>query len=239
MSGKPVEVASEGENVTTVEEKTPDFCINCAKKSEGKFLACEKCRCGRYCSETCLKVHENHKQYCAAICSLSEFESQKRLDRSFCVTDNEKLPLKLKKQLVSLVGEKPLVNVNLSGVQVEGLMDTGSQISAMDDETAQEKFPGVEIIAVEDFVKNDQKFDSLKITTANQSELKIKGVMVLDFGTKESPGLFQVPFLVTSDKLSRPIIGYNAMEHFVRNFSDKVEMSTASCLCIRVSEDDD
>ena len=110
------------------------------------------------------------------------------------MTDNEKLPLKLKKQLVSLVGEKPLVNVNLSGVQVEGLMDTGSQISAMDDETAQEKFPGVEIIAVEDFVKNDQKFDSLKITTANQSELKIKGVMVWILELRRALGCFKCHF---------------------------------------------
>ena len=226
MSGKPLEVASEGDHATTAKPKTPDFCINCARKNEGKFLACEKCHCGRYCSEVCLNGHENHKQYCAAICSLSEFENEKRLNKSFCVTDSEKLPLKLKKKLVSLVGEKPLVNVNLQGEDVEGLLDSGSQVSMCDDEYAKEKFPGVEMIAVEEFVKSEQKFSNLKITTANQSEINVKGVIVLDFGTKDNPGLFQVPFLVSSDKISRPIIGYNVMEYFVRNFSEKVEMPT-------------
>ena len=69
MSGKPIAVASQGDHATKSVPKNPDFCINCAKKSEGRYLACEKCHCGRYCSASCLEVHANHKQYCAAICS--------------------------------------------------------------------------------------------------------------------------------------------------------------------------
>ena len=183
-------------------KKTPDFCINCAKKSKKTFIACEKCHSGRYCSETCLEAHPNHEQYCAAICSLQEFESQKCLKKSFCVADSEKLPLKLKKKLVSLVGEKPLVSVKLNGESVYGLWDTGAQVTMINRKLAQEIFPGVKIQSVEEFLKNDQK---LKILSANQSELNIDGVMIVDFGTENDDGLFQVPFLVTSDELSRPI----------------------------------
>ena len=128
--------------------------------------------------------------------------------------------------------------MNLQGIQTEGLLDSGSQVSMFDVDFAQEKFPGVEIVAVEDFVKNDQKISNLKITTANQTEMNVEGVMVLDFGTKNNPGLFQVPFLVSSDKMSRPIIGYNAIAHLVRNFSNVVEMS-AELASVLEGDDDE
>ena len=116
------------------------------------------------------------------------------------------------------------MSVKLNGESVYGLWDTGAQVSMINRKLAQEIFPGVKIQSVEEFLKNDQK---LKILSANQSELNIDGVMIVDFGTETDDGLFQVPFLVTSDELSRPIIGYNAIEYFVLNFADKVEMSSA------------
>ena len=39
--------------------------------------------------------------------------------------------------------------------------------------------------------------------------------------------LFQIPFLVTSEKISNPIIGYNTIEHPVNNFKDKVDLSSS------------
>ena len=140
------------------------------------------------------------------------------------MADTERLSLRLKKKLISLVGEKPVVSVLLNGEKVDGLWDTGAQVSVINKKLVQELFPGIKIHAVEDFIKNDQK---LKILSANQSEMAIDGVVVLDFGIENDTSLFQVPFLVTSDTLACPIIGYNAIEHFVLNYADKVEMSAA------------
>ena len=108
------------------------------------------------------------------------------------------------------------MNVCLNGKMIECLWDTGSMISLINKEILDKQFPGVEIHSIEDFLENQ----SLTLTAANNSEVKVDGVVVLTFGVEESSepssaSLFQVPFLVTSENVSKPIIGYNIIEHFV------------------------
>ena len=196
-----------------------NFCINCGKVAE-KFISCEKCSCGRYCSSSCLQDHKEHSHYCAIICEVQRIENTKQLSQGICITDSEKLPRKLKKKLISLVGEKPLVKIWLDGIQIEGLWDTGAMVSILSRAFLGENFPQAEILPVSDFIKHE----NLKINTANQAELEIDGVVVLDFGVEKGKPLFQVPFLVTADTLSRPIIGYNTIEYFVMNFGQNLDI---------------
>ena len=56
------------------------------------------------------------------------------------VTDSNKLPHKMKLQLVKLVGERPLVNVRLNGKGIRGLWDTGAMISLINENLLQELF---------------------------------------------------------------------------------------------------
>ena len=49
-------------------------------------------------------------------------------------------------------------------------------------------------------------------------------MVVLDFGVEKGKPLFQVPFLVAADTLSRPIIGYNTIEYFVMNFGQNLDI---------------
>ena len=161
-------------------------------------------------------VHEDHKKYCQIISSVQQIEYTKQLNNSINVTDAEKLPLKLKKKLISLVGDKPMAKLFLDGVEVEGLWDTGAMVSMLSNDFIQENFPGVEIQPLDEFIQHK----TLKVNTANQSQLQLDGVVVLEFGAKQDEGLFRVPFLVTSDKLSCPIIGYNTIEYLVMNYKD-------------------
>ena len=52
---------------------------------------------------------------------------------------------------------------------------------------------------------------------------------MLEFGIENDNGLFEVPFLVTSQEISSPIIGYNTIEHLVKNFRDKMNLSESLC----------
>ena len=63
--------------------------------------------------------------------------------------------MKLKKKLISLVGERPVTKVFLDNVAVEGLWDTGAMVSMLSREFVQNNFPGVKIHPVTDFIKND------------------------------------------------------------------------------------
>ena len=151
-----------------------------------------------------MEEHKDHTYYCPLICGVQEIENTKQLSQGINIVDSEKLPRKLKRKLVNLVGEKPVVKVFLDDVQIEGLWDTGAMVSILSREFLRENFPEAEICPVADFMKNEV----LKISAANQTELAIDGVVVLDFGVEKGNPLFQVPFLVTSDKLAQPFIGY-------------------------------
>ena len=79
-------------------------CLKKVGKSEG--LSCQKCGCGKYCSRECLTLHRNHSELCDAICYLEESEIEKHRKTEIFVSDSEKLPYKLKRNLVRLVGEQ-------------------------------------------------------------------------------------------------------------------------------------
>ena len=85
-------------------KKNPNkkYCINCANELLSVTL-CEVCQCGDYCSHQCLMNHVNHKQYCAAICSLEKLEAEKQMKKDIRVSDSEKLPIKMKMKLIRLV----------------------------------------------------------------------------------------------------------------------------------------
>ena len=230
-SKKLLEATVEGQHVATGTKtlskfSKKNFCINCGERAENleeKLFSCQQCDSGQYCSETCLQAHENHSKYCALICSVQQIETTKQLSKGICITDSEKLPRKLKRKLISLVGPKPLVKVFLGNMHIEGLWDTGAMVSILSRAFLEENFTGVQVRPVSDFIEHEV----LKINTANQAELAIDGVVVLDFGVEEGDPLFQVPFLVTADTLSRPIIGYNTIEYFVLNFGHSVDMPTS------------
>ena len=108
----------------------------------------------------------------------------------------------------------PLVNIFLNNQKIDGLWDTGAMISLMNEEYLSEKFPQAKVLSIAEFTGSD----SFELTAANQSSLCVKGVTILTFGVEENQNLFEIPFLVTSEDISNPIIGYNTIEHLVENF---------------------
>ena len=98
-------------------------------KDEDKLQSCEKCKCGKFCSAQCLNSHEDHAKYCEVICNLEKIENEKRMRSEIFVNNDERLPYKVKLKLIRLVGERPLVKIQLDGVEIQGLWDTGAMIS--------------------------------------------------------------------------------------------------------------
>ena len=115
--------------------------------------------------------------YCSVICSLEEVENQKRMKQEIHVSDSEKLPFMMKRNLVRLVGERPLVNIFLNGVNVQGLWDTGAMISLMNEDYVHENFPNSEIHSISEFTGSE----TFVLTAANQSSLNVSGIVVLSF----------------------------------------------------------
>ena len=195
-------------------------CLACSKPCLTK-ITCNKCFTGCYCSSECMAKNENHTTYCPIICEVQKLETTKRIAAEIFSVDSEKLPFKMKRKLIRLVGERPVVNIFLNKNNIKGLWDTGAMVSVINELFLAENFPGVDIIPIEDFVgKRD-----FNVTVANQGALNIRGVAILQFGVAEDEVLFEIPFLVTGDRLANTIIGYNTIEHLATNFREQLDMS--------------
>ena len=204
-------VVPEGVDATKVKSPVSKKCCMC-RKSVSEFISCEKCGSRNvYCSKDCLDMHEDHSRYCPLIVGVMEVEHSKREGRNSRVTlDNERLSYKMKRNLINLVGERPLVNVYLNGVDIRGLWDTGAMVSIINYDVLKEKFPEVELRPV-----SEVSDGNLNVLVANQSKMNVAGIAILNFGVEKYQNLFQIPFLVTSDSITDTILGYNAIEHFI------------------------
>ena len=101
---------------------------------------CQKCKTGLYCSKECqAKAYGDHKVLCNAIADLEKVEQDRKF-RDFTVSNKEPIPARLKKSLVKLVGERPLIKCMLNNRHCLGLWDTGSMVSLVSKNWLEKKF---------------------------------------------------------------------------------------------------
>ena len=103
-------------------------CVNCTKFEQGavKFKVCSRCHAVRYCSKKCQEEHyETHKGICSAIDQLHHKFTPDPKNSQFA----SHMTPKEQSSLISLVGRRCLVSGFIDEIPVEGLWDTGSQVS--------------------------------------------------------------------------------------------------------------
>ena len=139
---------------------------------------CGKCKVVTYCSKDCQKTHlSHHANYCSMIHDLQEIETKKLYHgRSVRQATGSS---KVRRKLLKLVGEKPIVRCCLEGKEVDMLWDTGSMISVVDREWMKRKFPEALIHSVSHFTDRE-----LKVQAANSTKIRFDGgdYWVLDWG---------------------------------------------------------
>ena len=203
---KLVNAAHEGDVNTPKNDVEIHVCCVCSKS--GVMMRCGKCKIGRYCSKLCQKKHfPSHTLYYNAISNLEEFELRK-LYRDHTVRE-EQIDSKIRRKLIRLIGEKPMLKCRLGGKNEEVLWDTGSMISLVDTKWVKKQFPDKMLHSVDDFLENEV----LQIQAANSSEISFEGVMLSDFCLQNDSKTVTVPFLVTSQEINERILGYNVIEY--------------------------
>ena len=229
LSGKLEDADHVGDD--TAEDKTPLGYKCCACGFEGEeVLRCSQCKSTHYCSIRCQLSHRSyHKGYCSAIASLEELEKDK-VYRGFSVRQCQ-VDFQTKKKLIRLVGEKPVVSCNQGAKKVNILWDTGSMVSLLDRTWLAQNFPNAEILSISEFL--DEK---LELKAANSTSIALDGVVVLDFSLVEGGETVRVPFVVTSQDLLEPILGYNVIEHLVLegNVEQRKELGNSLCCSRKV-----
>ena len=184
---------------------------------EEKIVRCRECSSGCYCSDSCVTNHRSeHETLCGMIQKLEEIEVAKVYQELKMMEAVSRGGTIDNKEIVRLVGDRPLVQVCLGGVSVKGLWDTGSQISMISKMFLNDFLPNVKLHTVQEFLGGKK----LSISAANNSQVPIEGIVLIDFvldGVK-----FPVPFLVTQGNMDNPIIGSNVMKHLAQKCSSAV-----------------
>ena len=102
------------------------------------------------------------------------------------------------------------MNCFLNGRQLEVLWDTGAQVSIMTNDFLNAKFPDVKKRDIRELLDSPWE-----INAANGTAIPYTGWAELEFrllssGREETTVM--VPFLITSEELNYPIVGYNVIK---------------------------
>ena len=159
---------------------------------------------------------DNHKIFFESIVALGKLEKHKKFSNFDILYDT---PLKPNQQmkLVKLIGHKPMINFTLNDKNFEGLWDTGSMISLVNLDWLKTKFNDIQIDSIEKFVED--KSPNLTLKTASNTEMKVIGIEPFHFSIPNLQNKFTVPFILTSNNIANPIIGFNINEHLVKESS--------------------
>lgn len=155
---------------------------------------------------------------------IAELEARKLARIEEDIRPKENIPLQNK--LVQLVGDKPIMDCVIGGIDTEALLDSGSQISALEREWVKENCPSAVMHPISDFLEEGES--GVKFTAANNTEVPMIGCVVLKFTIGKHS--FPVPFLVTESKLSRPLLGYNVIKNYIQTAAPEevIEMLVTS-----------
>ena len=148
--------------------------------------------------------------------AISELQKQKGATEIYNVRQRDNV--RLQDRLVKLIGRKPLFECLIGGVKSTVLWDTGSMISMIDSEWLSENCPSAQIHPISDFLHEPGQDEgdrpkTVEFVAANNTKVPMIGCVVLVFTLGDIS--FPIPVLVTSTKISQPIVGFNVMEHMI------------------------
>ena len=140
-----------------------------------------------------------------------------------CVSEVHYLPPQRKSQLISLVGNRCIVNCLMDNYPVKVLWDTGAQSSIINDNWRQQYLSHTVVRPISELLEDEK----LTVYAANDTLIPYIGWIEVSFrlNSDSSKSELQVPILVCNDPAvaSDPIIGYNVIEAIVNRNEDKTK----------------
>lgn len=185
-------------------------CQQCQTSNpDGRCDHCYKCGSAEHWASGCRKKN--------VLANTSKVEITPRLEGKMDQADlcSLRVPLTGKqRQMAKLVGKRCLVCASLGGVDTAILWDTGSQVSIVGTNWRKKHLPDAEVRPVKELLEEG----ALELLAANGTSIPYEGWIETEFslsknavaGMSDRP--VQVPILVASGDIERPIIGFNVIE---------------------------
>lgn len=131
-------------------------------------------------------------------------------------------------RVAQLIGKKCLLKCNMNGYAVTALLDTGTQVSLIDQAWRQKYLPHQEIYPLSALMGNDE----LKVFAANGEAIPYDGwvEVTVNLPGNDNPNYsIKVPFLVSRVDLLRPLLGFNVIQEIILGQGDGLETLSAIC----------
>jgi len=178
------------------------------------FLRCSDCKTVFYCSKQCQKKKwSDHKIVCSAIKTLlTEKRSTEKIGGGIFET---KLGPKERNKIVKLIGRQSDVEITLGDVKTTALYDTGAQTSLISSRWVRENKLSEEVRETEELLEAKD----LELKAANGTKLPFTGWILLPLRMEDwnKDAIMNVPFLITEDEISKPIIGTNVIDEILNH----------------------
>ena len=189
-------------------------CNHCCKRGgeHEQLKGCSQCQSVWYCSVECQGAHwKDHRLLCQAIGHLSSRDSKEFRDPT-CVS---LLTPREQAKVIGLVGKKCIVKCLLNDCEFELLWDTGAQVSIISLEAIQQHLGSKGIKQLSELLDTN-----LNLTAVNGTKIPYIGwvevrLRLTPSSRDSNQEEMVVPFLVTSEKLDCPILGYNVIEELM------------------------
>ena len=144
---------------------------------------------------------------------------------------------KQKTAIAELVGKRCTLTCKLENENFEVLWDTGAQVSLISEQTIEKYFPYLEIKNISELLNPNDDFDLL---AANGTVIPYKEWAEIDSNidpTRENSEFhICVPFLVTSETLDYPIVGYNVIQEIIDRDSEESSVNSSNIVdCLKSS----
>ena len=189
-------------------------CYTCCKRIIGaetsELWRCDVCNNVAFCNKNCKQNGvEQHQKLCNSIKMLQD---QKRKKLCKVGMFNTSLAPGQQNRIAGLVGERCLISCLFNNIETQVLLDTGAQVSIMSKDWYNKKHPHTPMRNINELL-DDQ--DSLQIQWGNGNTIPYVGWCNVDIQLDTAGSKIQVPFVITSETLQEPIVGYNAIKLLV------------------------
>lgn len=212
-TGKRERAAPQGQGVAHDDFCQSQNCNYCQQQTQKACLRqCSSCLAVKYCSKECqLKHWREHKIICDAIKSLSVQLTHKEMSEAQKTIIAAHLTPHQQASIVKLVGQKCTVNIQLDGIKMQGLWDTGAQVSVISRDQVRKHFSSKGLRDIGELLQDSNE---VQLFAANGTPIPYEGFIELELELTsggEGNKCVIVPFLVTTGTLELPIIGFNTI----------------------------
>ena len=153
-------------------------------------------------------MEKQHQILCKSIITLLQEQRDKVISAG---TYSSVLSVKYEAKVASLVGESCLIDCQLNGQVTSLLLDTGARVSIIDIEDLKNYHSNTVVRSLDEILDD---CDSFRVQWGNTADIPSTGWvdMIVTIRKENNCGSEHVPFLVTTEKLQQPILGFNAIK---------------------------